>query len=300
MCIHTFVKRTNRTAKKEHYKRSIMLEPTRTSLVLFLVALLNVSQAFVAPSSLLLTAQQQVTLLPRAPVSIFAANDDEGALSTPRRRRKRKVAQEEEEEEETTASAVPPRLRQDAPVALAVTDVRNLVGGGSAPPAATTQASSSSWSSSLIQPKATATQAASSTPTSSVTSFASSSSSASSTSTDDSLARLLQDAKEMSDNNISDDAIGSNKQSSSNDLSIPRMISSVISTIVTVDFFVVCGFLLWFLAGIFSSYVLQNDDLQIAFNSNFERLVQPALGILMIGALAGNFFKEDDEEVQEV
>lgn len=269
-----------------------MLEPRRTSLVLVLVALLRVSQAFVAPSSLL--TARQVTL-PRAPA--FAADDDddndsEGALSTPKRRRKRKVVQEEEEEEsETTATAPPPRLREDAPVALAVTDVRNLVGGGSAPPAATTQASSSSSST----PEAPVTQA-SFTPASS-TSFASSSSS--STSIDDSLARLLQDAKEMSEN-TSDAAIGSSKESSSNDLSIPRMISSVISTIVTVDFFVVCGFLLWFLAGIFSSYVLQNDDLQIAFNSNFERLVQPALGILMIGALAGNFFKEDNDEVQDV
>jgi hypothetical protein len=28
---------------------------------------------------------------------------------------------------------------------------------------------------------------------------------------------------------------------------------------------------------------------------NFETLVQPALGILMIAALASNFFKEDEE-----
>jgi hypothetical protein len=28
---------------------------------------------------------------------------------------------------------------------------------------------------------------------------------------------------------------------------------------------------------------------------NFETLVQPALGILMIAAVAGTFFKEDDE-----
>eukprot|EP00978_Attheya_sp_CCMP212_P048634 scaffold553332_cov51-Attheya_sp.AAC.2 len=70
-------------------------------------------------------------------------------------------------------------------------------------------------------------------------------------------------------------------------LSIPEMIIKGISTIVTADFFVVIGLLLWFLAGIFCSYILKDDTVQIAFNNNFEPVVQPALGILMIGSALG-------------
>ena len=62
------------------------------------------------------------------------------------------------------------------------------------------------------------------------------------------------------------------------------------------DFFVVCGFLVWFLAGIFASSVLDNDAIQIAFNGVFESLVQPALGILMLAALADAVSKQDDEQ----
>ena len=50
---------------------------------------------------------------------------------------------------------------------------------------------------------------------------------------------------------------------------IKSKIRDVVSTIVTADFFVVCGFLLWFLAGIFQSNVLGDDTIQIAFNSKF-------------------------------
>ena len=74
-------------------------------------------------------------------------------------------------------------------------------------------------------------------------------------------------------------------------------VKNVISTIVTVDFFVVCGLLLWFIAGIFCSYVLKDDTVQISFNNIFEPVVQPALGVLMIAAVAGAVFnqKKDDD-----
>lgn len=95
------------------------------------------------------------------------------------------------------------------------------------------------------------------------------------------------EAKDGNNNNNNDDS----------GPSIPAAVGNVVSTIVTIDFFVVCGFLLWFLAGIAARALWDDDTIQIAFNNNFETLVQPALGILMIGALAGNFFKEDQEEV---
>merc|ERR1711937_1056766 len=68
---------------------------------------------------------------------------------------------------------------------------------------------------------------------------------------------------------------------------------NTVSTIVTVDFFVVLLLLGWFLLGIFCSSILKNDFVQIAFNNNFNTLVQPALGILMIGSAAGAVWKEE-------
>lgn len=133
---------------------------------------------------------------------------------------------------------------------------------------------------------------------------------------DSSLEALLADAKRMrqKEAELSD--------GSEEGFSIPSAIRNVISTIVTIDFFVVCALLAWFLAGIFFSYVVKDDTVQIAFNGKifssfwlphqfsffilwaklcnvchllclfcptgiFEPVVQPALGILMIGSAAG-------------
>ena len=76
---------------------------------------------------------------------------------------------------------------------------------------------------------------------------------------------------------------------------IKSAIGNALSTIVTADFFVVCGFLVWFLLGIFCSSILKDDTVQIAFNNNFEKLVQPALGILMIASVGGSFFNKEEE-----
>ncbi len=84
---------------------------------------------------------------------------------------------------------------------------------------------------------------------------------------DSSLEALLADAKRMrqKEAELSD--------GSEEGFSIPSAIRSVVSTIVTIDFFVVCALLAWFLAGIFFSYVVKDDTVQIAFNGkNFFRL----------------------------
>lgn len=108
---------------------------------------------------------------------------------------------------------------------------------------------------------------------------------------------MLQDARAMQADDDTGLLDGTKKIGNGNEdsLSIPGIIRNVLSTIVTVDFFVVCAFLLWFLAGIAARAIWQDDTIQIAFNNNFETLVQPALGLLMIAAIAGNFFKEDEE-----
>jgi hypothetical protein len=106
---------------------------------------------------------------------------------------------------------------------------------------------------------------------------------------DSSLEDLLADAKRMRK-----EATESGEDE--NSFSIPSVIRSVISNIVTVDFFVVCALLAWFLAGIFCSYVIKDDTVQIAFNGIFEPVVQPALGVLMIGSAAGAVFNEEEKE----
>jgi len=104
---------------------------------------------------------------------------------------------------------------------------------------------------------------------------------------DDSMEQLLADARSMR---------ASSSSALEEESSMKDTIFEVISTIVTVDFFVVVGLLVWFLAGIFCSTVLGNDAVQIAFNMNFERVTQPALGILMIGSIAGAVGNNDDDE----
>jgi len=107
---------------------------------------------------------------------------------------------------------------------------------------------------------------------------------------DDSLEQLLADARSMRASTDRD------AQPTEEETPIKDKIFDVISTIVTIDFFVVIGLLAWFLLGIFCSSVLKDDTVQILFNNNFERVTQPALGILMIGSVAGSFGEKDEEE----
>lgn len=71
----------------------------------------------------------------------------------------------------------------------------------------------------------------------------------------------------------------------------------VLSTIVTADFFVVVALLLWFLVGVFFAKVLGDDSVYLYFAGLFEPVVQPALGILILGAAASAVFK--DKEVED-
>jgi hypothetical protein len=157
--------------------------------------------------------------------------------------------------------------REDTGVSLKVTDVRDLVRGTTSNPSSTPSAASFvSNNVATTKPATTNSVVESRKPL------------------DDSLQQLLLDAREMQE-----------KTPATTD-SNNSTIRNAISTLVTVDFFVVCLFLLWFLAGIFCSVVLKDDTVQIAFNSNFQQLVQPALGILMIAALADAVFKQKEED----
>jgi hypothetical protein len=121
----------------------------------------------------------------------------------------------------------------------------------------------------------------------------------------DPLEQLLIDAKEMRSmrrnsatdgNDLGQLENGKSGNNDSYEVSTTSMsVSKVLSTIVIVDFFIVLVFFLWFLLGIVASYTIKNDAIQIAFNSNFQTLVQPALGILMIASISDAVFKEKEE-----
>jgi hypothetical protein len=112
----------------------------------------------------------------------------------------------------------------------------------------------------------------------------------------DSLEQLLADAKSFRVAENEKDKEDKGNKEEEGGISIPTSVSSAISTIVTIDFFVVIALLVWFLAGIFGQYVLKDETVQIAFNNIFEPVVQPALGILMIGSAAGAMFNKDEEQ----
>lgn len=219
------------------------------------------------------TTLQQFTITPQsysysASYNLFATSDTD-AEEEPKRRRKRvkrkesestasaltDEKEEEEEEQEQEQGEQPPiefkPRRQDATVNLQVKDVRELVNEGSSRAVSSTSNPSSmrmaSSTSTLGSARTTTTMSSTSTSTSSTDT------------TNDSLEMLLQDAKEFQAQDVSSSGEGGG-------FSIPDTIKNALSTLVTVDFFVVCVFLVWFLAGIFCSYVLKDDTVQIAFN----------------------------------
>jgi len=116
---------------------------------------------------------------------------------------------------------------------------------------------------------------------------------------DDSLDQLLKDAMELEEEDEEDKDSNSSGGAFSDEkgTGVRSVISNALSAIVTVDFFVVLGFLAWFLLGIFCSSILKDDTVQILFNNNFEKLVQPALGILAIASIGGSFFSKEEEEL---
>lgn len=188
-------------------------------------------------------------------------SDNNASTSRKRKRVKRKEPIATAPESSTSQAPIPDlKPRDDAPVELQIKDVREIVSGKALSSPQESSTSNVESSGSVANLGGTNVGGGGS---------------------DDSLERLLADAKEMRKDmgeSASSDEDGST--------SIKETIRNVLSTIVTVDFFVVCALLLWFLTGIFCSYILKNDAVQIAFNGIFEQIVQPALGVLMLGSAA--------------
>eukprot|EP00980_Cylindrotheca_fusiformis_P022876 scaffold9857_cov127-Cylindrotheca_fusiformis.AAC.22 len=207
------------------------------------------------------------------------STDDDATSSLPKRRRKRKKKEAEDSETgimEETKEDEPEldwKLRDSEPVELQVRDIREIIGGNvssepsSAAPNPESPTSSAVSKGGVLDPESPAR--------------------ASSGSSDSSFEVLLEDARRLRAD--SDDVDGGN------DDGIKAKVRNVLSAIVTADFFVVFGFLLWFLAGIAFRAIFDDTSVQIAFNNNFELLVQPALGVLMLGTIAGNFLKDEND-----
>lgn len=194
-------------------------------------------------------------------LQMSAGEEGEEASDSPKRRRRRKRKVEvgeteasDEEEPESVTPTIELKPRDESPVQLQVVDVRDAVGRPSSSPE---QAASAPFSTSTSAPAATG--AAPSTTSSSPAPAAGGS-------IDDSLKQLLEDARQMQEED-------SEASPAEGDGSIKATIRNALGTIVTADFFVVCGFLLWFLLGIFCSSVLKDDTVQIAFNSTYALCV---------------------------
>ena len=206
-------------------------------------------------------------------------------LCEKRQRKRRKTVEEDDVlAPETPQNIEKPKPRADAPVSLKVQDIRQVVNGKDA-----TSTLKSEKPTDAFEITSTKSPVMESDTGRQIISDKIISSSRSGDIPDDSMQQLLIDAAAMKSGTKVSETL---EEPSSG---VSKKIRDAVSTLVVVDFFVVCGFLLWFLAGIFCSSVLQDDTVQIAFNSNFQQLVQPALGVLMIGAIASAVTKEEDQ-----
>jgi hypothetical protein len=244
---------------------------------LSIACIITSSLAFVLPSSKQTFSINKSFSQSREIISsplLLSSSSDENSEANRKRRRKRKDGKSAGEVLQSNPSKGPDieiTATTDEPdVELQVMDVRDIL----------SQSSSSSSPSSGVESVDSSVE----TPSTSFTESNDSFTKPANLDKDDSMAQLLADAKKM------------REEAPEEEISAPNAIKSVISTIVTADFFVVCGLLLWFLAGIFCSYIIKDDAVQIAFNNIFEPVVQPALGILMIGSAAGAVFKDESKE----
>jgi hypothetical protein len=308
-----------------------MTSPFRLARINLLMLLATACSSLCTVSNAFSVARQRSTISPRAfscfvttplhhrlagsaavlpATSLFSSQDDDMDASASSSRPKRRVRRRKEESDvnvDTSSDdtevaapevAAPPAAPEaglrprEAAKPMQVRDIRDLVPGGRASSTETPsepEEAMASTSSSSPQPAPTKSM---------YVSAGAGSNSENTGNLDDSLKMLLQDARKMQDEKDTErqDAIESGTFDETVDTSFKKKVRSAIGTIIAADFFVVCGFLVWFLIGIAARSVADNDTIQIAFNNNFQLLVQPAIGILMVGSVAGAIFPEKDEE----
>ena len=185
---------------------------------------------------------------------------EESEQTSPKRKRRRKRKDVDESspatsgmskddtknvDEDPATPTVELKPRNDSPVELQVMDIREAVGRKSV--------KNNVQANTIQSPSTTITPPSDSSPS------VPTSLSSSSPDMDDSLRRLLEDARAMQETE--------GGEADDEDGNVKAKIRNALGTLVTVDFFIVCGFLLWFLLGIFCSSVLKDDTVQIAFNS---------------------------------
>ena len=106
-------------------------------------------------------------------------------------------------------------------------------------------------------------------------------------------------------NELEDDIIdfklpssGSTKADQGKGSQIVSKFKEVISSVLIADFFLIVFFLLWFIAASVSKEFLANAFLLEKFQDIFAPVIQPALGLLMLGSVASGlpFGKDGDKE----
>lgn len=212
----------------------------------------------------------------QTPLLLETSSDSNEVNSSPRRRRKRpkQTGEDGRLPKGSPEDTKPLETREDDAVRFQLQDIRDLVDGGK------DQSPISGSSSSSLSAQSSQTSSSTARPLEQTKKTASKESL-----NFDSLETLLQDAKEMQALEKKDGDGVMESPGDNNEFSIPDVFRKILSTIVTVDFFVVCGFLLWFLLGIFCSYVLKNDVVQIAFNRK--------LNLLVFSSSSSSFFYRD-------
>ncbi len=264
------------------------------STILFLALFcINYAQSFTLHTSLSLERLQSISAVPKVARNILPVrkmSSSDGETGAPRKRRRRKDAKNTQStentaltEEEDIVEEPVVEIPKSNPVQMQVADIRDVVAGKTSTPEKTTTpvVAEEEEEDELEDDEEYEYYYEDENNNEVIV--------GTSATKDNSLEALLADARKMRESETKKAADGEEEKT------MKQQIRGILSTIVTADFFFVCALLAWFLAGIFCSYIIKDDTVQIAFNGIFEPIVQPALGILMIGSAAGGALDESEE-----
>jgi len=103
--------------------------------------------------------------------------------------------------------------------------------------------------------------------------------------------QLQEDIKIFKSSNIETASYNDEKYHQSN--GIASKIKELFSALLVADFFLILLFLTWFIAATISKEVFSSYFLIEKFQDIFQPVIQPALGLLMIGSVSSAVLKDD-------
>lgn len=87
-----------------------------------------------------------------------------------------------------------------------------------------------------------------------------------------------------------------NTSGDENGFKLGSQVKDVLSAVLIADFFAILVFLVWFIAASVSKQFFGNAFLLERFQDIFNPVIQPALGLLMVGSVASGLIKGDDKD----